>query len=45
MRAHEIKGDNIADPFVKLGRAFEIGEQNVRLVILSRCSTSIVSVP
>ena len=27
MRAHQVEGDQVADPLVKLGRALEIGEQ------------------
>ena len=27
MRAHEVEGDEVADPFVKLGRSAEIGEE------------------
>jgi len=36
MLSDQIEGDEVADPLVKLGRALEIVNRKVRLVILRR---------
>jgi len=42
--AHQLIGDQVADARVKLGRALQIGKQNVRLTILRPWSTASVLV-
>ena len=43
MLADEIEGDEITDPGIKFGRAFEVAEQEVRLKILRRWPMASVS--
>ena len=45
MRSDEVEGGKIADALVQLGGARRSVNRKVRLVILRRCSASIVLVP
>jgi len=33
---HQVEGDEVADPLVEFGRALQVGDRKVRLVILRR---------